>query len=175
MSKISENKRDVLLIAINFTVGVIIGIVLFYANIRTQEVNEALTLNKTFTLEAFFRTAYQNMLWLFSIFLFHSIAIEFVFQPIIIVRGIVNGFSACYMLKALGVLEAFLVSFSQCLSILPAMAFFTLYIRNKKKMNASKKIEPCVTRPRDALNIFIISLFCALLEGLIFKAVCFLL
>ncbi len=166
MKMTKSEKRKITIVAANFTIGIIIGTVLFYAHMRSQGAPMDSAFNAKFDAEAFFRTAWQDMLWLFSIFLFHSITPVIRVQPILIIRGIVNAFCTFYILANFGVKEAIVVVFPQCFSILLIMALFALSVMERRGL---KRGEPFVIRRRDAAAIFILSICASLLEGAIFK------
>lgn len=171
-----NNERKILYIsvAINFIVGIIIGIILFYGQMRTNSalLENGYSYDKSATLTDFFRLSWLNILWLLSIFIAHSILPIRVIHPIIAVRGCVSAFSILYILTGFGIREAAASVIPQCFSVLPLLAAFSVETVVKHRENIKNGYEPCSIKRHEAAAIFIFSMLAGGAEVLIFQFLC---
>lgn len=172
-----SNERKILYIwvGISFAVGVILGILLFYGQMRSNSAvfESEYIYNTNVKLGDFFRVSYLNMLWVFSIFIAHNILPVSVVHPIIAVRGCAGAFSTMYILTFAGVREAVVSVIPQCLSILPVLALFCVEIVMRRRENIKRGAEPFSLRRRDIVAIFAVCVFAGALETLFFRLLSF--
>ena len=118
----------------NYALGGVTGIVLFYAQLRGAgfDLSQQNEFVPAISIENFLKTAWTNMLWIFSIFLFHSITPCTFAQPISMARGVTDTFCVMYLLSTFGIKAALASALPQCFSILPAMVIFTQSIISYK-------------------------------------------
>lgn len=170
----SSDQKKIIITMVNYGVGAVTGIVLFYAQIRGVGIDfsENAQFVPSLSVESFIKTAWTNMLWIFSIFLFHSITSCANAQPVMAVRGMVDTFCVMYLLSSSGVKVAMASALPQCFSILPVLVFFTLSILKRRKNAVLSGREPCTIKRRDAALFFTISLLAACVEAVFFKLIC---
>ena len=170
----SLDRKKLIIILANYAIGAIIGIVLFYAQMRGAgaEFSEDIEFIPSLSVGSFLKTAWTNMLWIFSVFLFHSITSCVSAHPIMAVRGIVDTFCAMYLLNSFGIKVALASELGQCFSILPGLSIFTLSILKRRKNAVLAGREPCTIKRRDAAIFFMISLLAACVEAVFFKLIC---
>lgn len=171
-----NNERKILYIsvAVNFIVGIIIGIILFYGQMRTSPsfLENSYSYDKTVTLTDFFRLSWLNLIWMFSIFIAHSILSIRAVHPIIAVRGCVSSFSVLYILSMFGIREAAAAVIPQCLSVLPLLMAFSVSTVIKQRENLKNGCEPCSIKRYEAAFIFLFAMLAAAAEVLFFRTFC---
>ena len=160
-----NNERRILYISVaaNFIIGIIIGIILFYGQMRIEPavLEGGYTYDKSATLADFFRLSWLNTIWLLSIFLAHCILPLRMVHPIIAVRGCVSSFSILYILTLLGIKEAVAAVIPQCLSVLPMLAIFSVETTVKYRENIKNGYSPCSFKRYEIVSIFMFSGFFA--------------
>ena len=161
-------------VAINFLVGAVIGIILFYGQVKNagEEINVIMEYNKEATLSDFFRLSWENALWLVALFFARSILPVAFLHPIVALRGTVSSFSALYILTAFGVREMMVSLFPQCVSILPILAFFSVEAVLKYKNNVQNGHEPCSLRRYEVASMLVMSVVASAVEVLFFAFFC---
>lgn len=171
-----NNERRMLYIsvAINFVIGIVIGIILFYGQMRSQSslLQDGYDYDKSATFTDFFRLSWLNTLWLISIFFAHCILPVSVVHPIIAVRGCVSAFSILYILTLFGVREAVASVIPQCFSVLPLLAVFSVENIIRYRKNLKNGYEPCSMKRHEIASIFIFSVLAGAAEVLIFRFFC---
>lgn len=168
-----SNERRILYLSvgISFLAGVIVGILLFYGQMRSNPSvfeNEYIY-DTNVTISDFFRVSYLNMLWMFSIFISHNILPLGTVHPIVAVRGCAGAFCIMYILTFAGIREAVVSVLPQCLTILPVMAIFCVEIVIRRRENIKRGAEPFSLRRSDVLAIFAFSVLAAGAETLLFR------
>ncbi len=170
----SLDRKKLVITLVNYALGAVIGIVLFYAQMRGTgfDFSEDLEFVPSLSVESFLKTAWTNMLWIFSVFLFHSITSCVSAQPVMVARGVVDTFCAMYLLSSFGIKVTLASALPQCFSILPVMTLFTLGILKRRKNAVLSGREPCTIKRRDAALFFVISILSASVEAVFFKLIC---
>lgn len=170
----SERKMLYISVGINFVVGVILGAVLFYGQLRSNPgvFETEYIYSKDVMIADFFRVAWLNILWLFSIFIAHNMISVAAMHPIVAIRGCAGSFSMLYILHFLGIKEAAASVLPQCLSILPLIAVFSVETVMKRRELVQSGFEPFSMRRSDVAGIFVFSLLAAGAEVLFFRFFC---
>lgn len=168
------DRKKIIITLINYALGAVTGIVLFYAQMRGMGIDfsEDVEFIPSLSLVSFFKTAWTNMLWIFSVFLFHSITPCVSAQPVMVARGIVDTFCTMYLLNSFGIKVSLASALPQCLSILPVLTLFTLSILKRRKNAVLTGKEPCTIKRRDAALFLMISFIAACIEAVFFKLIC---
>ncbi len=170
----SERKKLYLYTGINLIIGVIVGIVLFYGQLKS--VPEFFETEYTYSTKADFidvaRVWWMNLIWMFSVLLAHSVFSMAYIHIIVSVRGCVSAFSVMYMLKFLGIREAVASILPQCLSIIPLLCWFSVSIIEKRKMQTPEERNNFYLKRTQTLLMFLFSLLAAVIEALLFKLFC---
>ena len=132
-----ERKKLCLFTAINFILGIIMGIVLFYGQQRSNSKVFEGNFEYSTVLEImdFFRLSWINLLWLFSIFIARNILPVSSMHPIMLLRGCMSSFSLMYIFTYIGVKEGIMSAMPQCFSILPLLMFFSVEITRKQRVS----------------------------------------
>ncbi len=170
-----KNERKILYLSvlINFVIGVILGIVLFFGQIRSGKgiVQNMYEYDTDVSVTDFIRMMWASVLWLLSVFVSYGILRAKHIHPVIIIRGCVNSFSVLYVLYLFGLKEAAVAFIPQCFTILPMLLMFsaeTIYVQSQRE-NQSAGI---LFKKSDIVRIFALSLLSSGAEVLIFKAFC---
>ena len=175
-----NDERRILYIcmAANFVVGVIVGILLFYGQLKSNAdvFDGAYSYSASVELADFFRVWWLNVLWLFSIFIAHNILPVSVIHPIIFLRGCASSFSMMYILRFVGVGEAVVSVIPQCVSVLPLLGMFSVNVIMKRRDNLQSGREPFSMRSSDAIKLFMFAAAAGVVETLVFRlfSLCFL-
>ena len=171
-----NDERRILYIctAVNFVVGVIVGILLFYGQLKSNSdvFGEAYSYDTAVQLTDFFRVSWLNILWLFSIFIAHNMLPVSAIHPIIFVRGCASSFSMMYILNFVGVREAVASVLPQCVSVLPLLAMFSVNVVVKRRENLHNGEEPFSMKRSDAVKLFAYSAAAGAIETLVFRFFC---
>lgn len=170
----NERKKLYIAVCVNFLIGIMAGIVLFYGQLRANTYIEQGEYTYTTTVELmdFFRVTWLNLLWFFSIFIAHNILPAAYVHPIVAVRGCSNSFSVMYMLRFIGIKEAAVSALSQCFSILPALMITQVRLIEKRRQMKLRYNEPLILGRRETLIFFISAMLAGAAETLIFRFFC---
>lgn len=170
----SERKMLYISAFVSFVAGIILGIILFYGQLRADSaVSENMYVyDKTATLTDFFRISWNNILWLFSIFIAHSILPVGFFQPIISVRGCVSAFSVLYILNFFGIKEAVASAIPQCFCMLPMLIMFSVENVMRYRENVKRGREPFSLKRYETASFFVFSTLAGGAEVLMFRFLC---
>ena len=169
----SGSKRKVLYIsvAVNFLIGTLIGIILFYGQMRTDAsvIKNGYTYDTSVTLTDFFRLSWINVIWIISIFISQGMLPIRVIHPALVIRGCMNSFSTLYILTLFGVKEAASAALPQCFSALPLLLIFSAelalrYRKDEKEMLSVRRL--------DATLMLFLSVIAGTLETLVFRLFC---
>ena len=166
-----EQRLIYISVGINFLVGIIIGMVLFYGQIRTdisvfEEINIA---DGVISFGEFLHVSWLNLLWLIFIFLFHNLLPLTIIHPVMMLRGCCSSFCVMYILTFLGIKEAVAAVLPQCFSILPAMMLFSEKVVIKRKKLIENGKEPFTFSRAEALKTIFVALMTAGLEVVFFR------
>lgn len=171
-----SERRKVLYISavINFMTGVILGIILFYGQLKSgnEEVRAVYEYEKTISLSDFFRLSWLNIIWMLSIFFARSVMPSGFFHPVVCVRGIISSFSMIYILTLFGVREAVASFFPQCVSILPLLLYFSVEMVEKNRESIKNGYETCSLKRHEIATIFVLSILAGAVEVLFFGFFC---
>lgn len=169
-----ERKKLCLFTAINFVVGIIIGIVLFYGQQRSNPgvFEGGYEFDTTLELTDFFRVSWLNLLWLFSIFIAHNILPLTSMHPIILLRGTMSSFSLMYILTYVGIREALISVMGQCFSVLPLLMFFSVETAKKRRQMAESAKEGISLKKSEIFLMFFGAALAGGVEMILFRALC---
>lgn len=171
-----NNERKILYISagINFIVGIVVGTILFYGQMRVDpSLGETVyAYDKSATLADFLRLSWINLVWIFSIFIVHSIFPVRIVNPVVVVRGCVSSFSVLYILTYFGVKEAAAAVIPQCLSILPLLGAFSVETALRHRENIKSGVQNFSVKRYEVATIFVFSILTAGIEVLIFRLFC---
>lgn len=175
MKGIFADKRVPLYILFNFMVGAVLGTILFYAQLKSQGIDSNLieiSFNTKVNWIDIFSLFYLNALWFISIFIAYRILPSTFFHPIIMARGVICTFSVSYIINFSGVLHSAAAVIPQCLSILPALVFFSAVIIQRRKNALLTGREMFNITRLDILLTLVLAMGCAVVESLIFGLFC---
>lgn len=166
-----ERKKLCLFTAINFIAGIIIGIVLFYGQQRSNPgvFEGGYEFDTTLEIMDFFRASWLNLLWLFSIFIAHNILPLAPMHPIMLLRGTMSSFSLMYILTYIGVKEAATSVIGQCFSILPLLMFFSVETVKKRKQTQEGRQDGIYLKKSEIFMMFFCAALSAGVEMIIFR------
>ena len=166
----SERKKLYMYSAVNFIIGIMLGIILFYGQIKNfpEGFFGEYSYDKTPQLLDLIRVAHLNIMWLFSAFMARSILPAAPAHPILLIRGLTNSFSAMYIMKFIGIREAVFSVFPQCLSFIPVMMYFSVLTIEKRRKLCAEGREPSVLCRLDCVEIIICGILAAIAEMLVF-------
>ena len=170
----SEHKPIYISVEVNFLIGIMLGIILFFGQVKSvgEETETILKYNYEATLSDFFRLTWMNVTWMISIFFARIILPIKFFHPIITLRGAVSSFSALYLLNAFGIKEMLVSLFPQCLSILPLLSYFSALTTIKYRENIQSGCEPCSLRRSEIAWALVLSIVSGAIEVLVFAFFC---
>lgn len=169
----NERKILYLSVVINFVIGIILGIVLFFGQLRSGENigQNVYEYNTTVSITDLFRMVWTCVLWLLSVIISYGILRTKHIHPVIVLRGCINAFAVLYVLYLFGLKAAAAAFLPQCFTVLPMLLMFsaeTVYIQ-KKRENPGCGI---VFKKSDIAVIIAMSVLSSGVEILIFKAFC---
>jgi len=169
-----SNERKILYmsVAVNFTLGVILGIILFNGQIKTtSSIGDMYDYDMTISFTDFFRIAWMNLLWMISILVARSILRARLIHPVITLRGLVNSFSFSYMLNFFGIKESLCAFLPQCLSVLPLLLIFSVetVLRMSSRLNEGNAI---IVKKSEIFLVLFLSMFSSGAELMFFKLFC---
>ncbi len=163
---VREQRLIYISVGINFLVGIIVGMVLFYGQIRTDisVFDEMNVSGGVISFGEFLHVSWLNFLWLIFIFLFHNLLPMPLIHPVMMLRGCCSSFCVVYILTFLGIKEAVAAVLPQCFSILPIMILFSEKVVNKRKKIIENGGEPFTFNRNEVLLTLLISLIAGGLE-----------
>ena len=166
-----ERKKLCLYTGVNFLVGIIVGTVLFYANMRSNPQGTSADYCYTADLNIIdvLRVWWLNIMWLFSAFIAHTVLTARPIHIIVGVRGTVSAFSALYLLEAFGIKELTVSLLPQCTTILPVLMCFSVLCVEKRRKHLSEGKEPFSVSRSEAGLIFLICAVTAVAESVFFS------
>lgn len=137
-----ERRKLCLFSAADFTLGIIVGMVLFYGQQKNAPslFDGGYEFRTVMQISDIMRAFKLNFLWLFAIFASFNILPLAPLQPIMLLRGAMSGFSVLYVMSYIGIKEAVQCILPQCFSILPLfLAFYVKTAENRKKKREEGK------------------------------------
>lgn len=166
-----EQKLIYISVGINFLVGIIIGMVLFYGQIRTDisVFDEVNVTGGVISFGEFLHVSWLDLLWLIFIFLFHNLLPMPFIHPVMMLRGCCTSFCVMYILTFMGTKEAMAAVIPQCFSILPIMILFSVKVVGKRKNIIENGGEPFTFSRSEALLTVLISLIAGGLEVIFYR------
>ena len=166
-----EQKLIYISVGINFLVGIIIGMVLFYGQIRTDlsVFDEINVKSGVISFGDFLHVSWLNLLWLIFIFLFHNLLPMPFIHPVMMLRGCCTSFCVMYILTFMGIKEAVAAVLPQCFSILPIMIIFSVKVAEKRKNIIKSCSEPFTFNRGEALLTIVISMMAGGLEVIFYR------
>lgn len=166
-----EQKLIYISVGINFLVGIIIGMVLFYGQIRTDisVFDEVNVTGGVISFGEFLHVSWLDLLWLIFIFLFHNLLPMPFIHPVMMLRGCCTSFCVMYILTFMGIKEAMAAVIPQCFSILPIMILFSVKVVGKRKNIIENGGEPFTFSRSEALLTVLISLIAGGLEVIFYR------
>ena len=170
MTVSTERKRILNSVCINFLCGVIMGIILFYSQLKAGGmIAEDLDIENNISAEDLFRIAWMNMLWLVSVFLARCVAPVRYMHPIMVVRGLINGFSATCIIHQCGAVKAAAVVLPQVMTLVVMLAAYSVILIEKRSAAILKLKEPNVMKKTEIIAMMLFSLLAAAAEIALFK------
>ncbi len=169
-----ERKKLYLYAGINFLLGIIIGIILFYGQMKSNPsvFQIEYTYDKTIGVVDLVRTWWMNVMWLFATLLAHGVIFAAPIHAIVAVRGCVSSYGTMYLMECLGVKEAVISVLPQCFSIFPLMMWFSVNIVEKRRHLSNDSVAPVSVKRRETVMIFLLSMAAAGVEIVLFMALC---
>ena len=171
-----NNERKILYISagINFIVGIVVGTILFYGQMRSDpSLSENIYVyDKSATLSDFLRLSWLNLIWVFSVVIARSIFPVRIVHPVLVVRGCISSFSILYILSSFGIKEAGASVIPQCLSVLPLLTAFSVETALKHRENIKNGFETFSVKRYEIAAVFVFSLLSAGIEVLVFRIFC---
>ena len=166
-----EQKLIYISVGINFLVGIIIGMVLFYGQIRTDisVFDEVNVTGGVISFGEFLHVSWLDLLWLIFIFLFHNLLPMPFIHPVMMLRGCCTSFCVMYILTFMGIKEAMAAVIPQCFSILPIMILFSVKVVGKRKNIIENGGETFTFSRSEALLTVLISLIAGGLEVIFYR------
>lgn len=170
----SERKKLYLCAGINLILGVIIGIVLFYGQMKSDP--------QAFPAEYYYETSvglidvlkawWMNLLWTVSLILSYGVLRMPCIHIIVAVRGCVSSFNVMYILHYIGLKETIVSVLPQCISILPLLICLSVFFAGKEKMAEYAEKGGFFIKRIQLGAVFITALIAAALETAAFKGLC---
>ena len=167
----NEERRKIYISAlINFLVGIVLGIILFYGQQKVDrgDLTAIYEYDKTVSTTDFFRLSWLNLLWLITIFFARILMPIWFFHPVFFVRGTISSFSMLYIVTLFGKVEAVASLIPQCFSILPLLLYFSvetvLKFKNSCELSTLKRGE--------IAKLFVFSMIAGATEVLLFEFFC---
>ena len=168
-----DGSRKVLYIStgVNFLIGIIAGIILFYGQMRTDAsvFEEVYVYSTEIKIIDFLKVLWTNLLWLFGIFVFHNLLPVPILHPAVMLRGCCSSFSVMYILNFMGVKEAATAIIPQCFSVLPLMFMFSVYTVLKRRKLLRTAEEPFTVKRKELTAIVSLAFLAGVIEILAFR------
>ena len=168
-----KNERKILYLSvvINYAIGIILGIILFFGQLRSggDFPNDIYEYEKDVSVTDFIRMIWITMMWLFSVVAAYGILRIRLIHIVIILRGCISSFSALYVLHFWGIKEAVASILPQCVSVLPLLMIFSAEIAFPKSEARGNGI---ALKKYEVIMMIVLSVVSAGAEVLFFKAFC---
>lgn len=169
----NERKMLYMSVIINFVVGVVVGIILFFGQIRSGGAMPENIYDYDTVISAadFFRVAWVNLVWMFTTLAAQGLLRVRFIHPIMIVRGCVTSFTVLYTLYLFGIRESAASIIPQCLASIPLLMFFSaesVFGKNSRESGMSG----IVIKKSEAAIMTVLSIASAGAEVIIFRIFC---
>ncbi|MBQ8808218.1 MAG: hypothetical protein IJZ81_02800 [Clostridia bacterium] len=170
----SERKILYMSAAVNFIVGTVIGMILFYGqmNSNPQIFSEGYIYDKGTGVIDFLRITWLNLMWIFSVFIARNILPLPIMHPVVAIRGCAGAFSAMYIFNCIGIKEAVASVLPQCFSVLPFIIIYSVETAINRKNLPFGETGSFTVKRSQAGAIFLFSFITAGLEVLFFRFFC---
>ncbi len=169
--KLSDDaKKTFLAVGINFFIGTMLGVILFYGQLKHSADLRRFELTDSISPADAARLIWMNTLWLLAIFIAQCIAPIRAAQPVMLIRGCVCGFTASYIIRSSSAAAAAAAVIPQCLTVLPAMAVYSALTGEKRKNALLTGREPDALKRKDIFVLLAFSVISALAETAVFSA-----
>ena len=170
----SERKVLYISVAVNFFIGTVMGIILFYGQIRTDAgaFENGYIYDTAVTVTDFFRLSWINIIWIVSVFVSQGLIPVCVIHPVTAVKGCVCTFSTLYLLTLFGIKEATAAVLPQCFSALPLVLIFSAELALKRRRAVKNGNEIFSVKRRDAAAVLGLSMLAGTVEVLFFRLFC---
>lgn len=170
----SERKVLYISAAVNFAIGIVLGIILFYGQLKSSgdDIGVIYEYDKTSSLSDFFRLTWLNILWMLSAFFARCILPLGFFHPVLAIRGCISSFSILYILSLFGIKEAAASLLPPCVSFLPLLLFFSVETVVKSRENIKNSYEASALKRYEIASIFVLGMLSAAAEVLVFRLFC---
>ena len=169
----NERKMLYMSVIINFVIGVVVGIILFFGQIRSQGPlpENIYNYDTVISWADFFRVAWVNLVWMFTTLAAQAILRVRFIHPIMIVRGCVASFTVLYTLYIFGIRESAASIIPQCLTTIPLLMFFSAESMSVKNLRESGVSGILIKKSEVALMI-VLSIVSAGAEVILFRLFC---
>lgn len=169
----NERKMLYMSVIINFVIGIVIGIILFFGQIRSQGSlpENIYSYDTVISAADFFRVAWVNLVWMFTTLAAQGILRVKFIHPIMIVRGCVASFTVLYTLYLFGIRESAASIIPQCLTTIPLLMFFSAESVLSKNSRESG-MSGIVIKKSEVALMTVLSIVSAGAEVLIFMLFC---
>ena len=166
-----ERKKLYLYAGVNFLIGITVGIVLFYGQMKHDSsiFGAEYSYDSTVEIIDFFRVWWLNTMWLFSAFLAQAFLRVATIHIIVAVRGCASSYGSMYLINYIGIREAVISVLPQCISILPLLIWYSVNCGMKRISNENEGV---FMKRGDGVRIFLLSMFSAGIETLCFMFLC---
>lgn len=169
----NERKMLYMSVIINFVIGVVVGIILFFGQIRSGGAlpQDIYDYDTVISAADFFRVAWVNLIWMFTTLAAQGILRVRFIHPIMIVRGCVASFTVLYTLYLFGIRESAVSIIPQCLTAIPLLMFFSAESVSGKNTRESG-ISGILIKKSQAAIMTVLSIVSAGAEVIIFRLFC---
>ena len=169
----NERKMLYMSVIINFVIGVVIGIILFFGQIRSggNLPENIYDYDTVISMADFFRVAWVNLIWMFTTLAAQGMLRVRAIHPIMIVRGCVASFTVLYTLYLFGIKESAASVIPQCLTSIPLLMLFSAESVLGKNSRESG-ISGIVIKKSEAALMTVLSIASAGAEVIIFRLFC---
>ena len=170
-----SNERKILYVStgINFVIGITLGIILFFCQIRSggEFPQNMYEYEREVSVADFLRMVWIDLLWFVSVVIAYGILKARLIHPAIVIRGCISSFSVLYVLSVFGIKEMLATIIPQCFTILPMLIIFSAETVSKQ-ISMENKASGISVKKSEIIGILALSVLSAGAEVLIFKAFC---
>ncbi len=169
----NERKMLYMSVIINFVIGVVVGIILFFGQIRSGGAlpENIYDYDTIISVADFFRVAWVNLIWMFTTLAAQGMLRVRFIHPIMIVRGCVTSFTVLYTIYLFGIRESLASVIPQCLTSIPLLMFFSAESVSGKNLRESG-MSGIVIKKSEAALMTVLSIVSAGAEVIIFRLFC---
>ncbi len=169
----NERKMLYMSVIINFVIGVVIGIILFFGQIRSGGPlpKNIYDYDTAISAADFLRVAWVNLVWMFTTLAAQCMLRVRFIHPIMIVRGCVTSFTVLYTLYLFGIRESAASVIPQCLTSISLLMFFSAESVSSRNLRESG-MSGIVIKKSEAALMTLLSIVSAGAEVIIFRLFC---